>query len=57
MPFMNQAFSLRRINRVFNSISVSSRIVVLALIPVVGFLANGLTYISGEGEVGIYPTE
>ena len=29
-----------------------TRIVVLALIPVVGFLANGLTYVSGEGDVG-----
>ena len=28
-----------------------ARIVVLALIPVVGFLANGITYVSGEGEV------
>ncbi len=28
-----------------------TRIVVLALIPVVGFLANGLTYVSGEGDV------
>ncbi len=34
------------------SFSVRTRIVVLALIPVVGFLANGLTYISGEGDVG-----
>ncbi|MGE5771857.1 MAG: hypothetical protein ACM3Z4_07415 [Hyphomicrobiales bacterium] len=29
-----------------------TRIVNLALIPVAGFLANGLTYISGEGDVG-----
>ena len=29
-----------------------TRIIVLALIPVVGFLANGLTYVSGEGDVG-----
>jgi methyl-accepting chemotaxis protein len=34
------------------SISVRARIVALALIPVIGFLANGLTYISGEGDVG-----
>jgi methyl-accepting chemotaxis protein len=32
--------------------SVRSRIIVLALIPVVGFLANGMTYVSGEEEVG-----
>ena len=29
-----------------------SRIIVLALIPVVGFVANGLTYLSGERDVG-----
>jgi methyl-accepting chemotaxis protein len=34
------------------SISVRARIIALALIPVIGFLANGLTYISGEGDVG-----
>jgi methyl-accepting chemotaxis protein len=34
------------------SFSVRTRIVVLALIPVAGFLANGMTYISGEGDVG-----
>ena len=34
------------------SISVRTRIIALALIPVIGFLANGLTYISGEGDVG-----
>ena len=39
-------------SRLLNSISVRSRIIVLALIPVVGFLANGLTYVSGEGDVG-----
>ena len=34
------------------SLSVRTRIIVLALIPVVGFLANGLTYVSGESDVG-----
>ena len=34
------------------SFSVRTRIVVLALIPVAGFLANGVTYVSGEGDVG-----
>jgi methyl-accepting chemotaxis protein len=37
--------------RLMGSLSVRTRIVVLALIPVVGFLANGLTYISSESEV------
>ena len=31
------------------SFSVRTPIIVLALIPVAGFLANGLTYVSGEG--------
>ncbi len=34
------------------SISVRTRIIVLALIPVLGFVTNGLTYISGERDVG-----
>jgi methyl-accepting chemotaxis protein len=38
--------------RMLTSVSVRTRIVVLALIPVAGFLANGLTYTSGEGDVG-----
>ena len=38
--------------RLVASLSVRTRIVVLALIPVVGFIANGLTYVSSEGEVG-----
>jgi methyl-accepting chemotaxis protein len=37
--------------RLMGSLSVRTRIVVLALIPVVGFVANGLTYVSSESEV------
>jgi methyl-accepting chemotaxis protein len=37
--------------RLLSSISVRTRIIILAAIPVVGFVANGLTFISGEGEV------
>jgi HAMP domain-containing protein len=40
-----------RATNLLTSFSVRTRIVILALIPVVGFLANGLTYVSGEGEV------
>jgi methyl-accepting chemotaxis protein len=40
-----------RLSRLLTSFSVRTRIVVLAVIPVVGFLANGLTYISGEHDV------
>ena len=43
---------ITRLNRLLTSFSVRTRIVVLALIPVVGFVANGLTYLSGESDVG-----
>ena len=37
--------------RIVSSYSVRSRIIVLALIPVVGFLANGVNFMSSEGTV------
>ena len=37
--------------RRLESVSVRSRIAAVALIPVIGFLANGLTYLSSEREV------
>src|SRR5271167_73009 len=52
MRFINLPFSAIRLSRLLTSISVRTRIIVLALFPVVGFLANGLTYFSGEGAVG-----
>ncbi len=52
LRFIGLAFAFNRLDRLLTSISVRSRIVVLALIPVVGFLANGLTYVSGEAGVG-----
>ena len=52
MPFIKLSFPFNRLTRLLTSISVRTRIIVLALIPVVGFLANGLTYVSGEGDVG-----
>ena len=39
-----------RLSRLLAGISVRTRIVVLALIPVVGFLANGMTFVSNERE-------
>ncbi len=42
---------LNRLARLLATMSVRTRIVVLAAIPVVGFLANGLTYLSGERDV------
>ena len=41
-----------RAARLVASLSVRTRIIVLAMIPVVGFIANGMTYVSGEGGVG-----
>ena len=52
MRFIRSSVCIQPADRLLTSISVRSRIVVLALIPVVGFLANGLTYVSGEGDVG-----
>jgi len=51
LPFTPSLVS-NRLSRALTSFSVRTRVIVLALIPVVGFLANGLTYISGEGAVG-----
>ena len=39
------------IARLLSALSVRTRIAVLALIPVAGFLANGVAYLSGEAEV------
>src|SRR3569833_2968824 len=51
MPMKRLAL-LRRLPRLLSSLSVRSRIVVLALIPVAGFAANGFTYLAGEDAVG-----
>jgi len=39
-------------SRWLGALSVRSRIILLALIPVAGFIANGASYIAGEREVG-----
>ncbi len=52
MRFTNLLIPFTRPARLLASVSVRTRIIVLALIPVVGFLANGLTYVAGEGDVG-----
>ena len=52
MRSINLLLPFNRLTRLLASFSVRTRIVVLAVIPVVGFLANGLTYVSGEGDVG-----
>ena len=40
-----------RLNRLLAGVSVRTRVILLAIIPVVGFLANGLTYFAGENDV------
>ena len=40
-----------RLGRLLTSVSVRTRVILLALIPVIGFLANGLTYVAGENDV------
>ena len=52
MRHANFSIPFDRLTGLLTAISVRTRIIVLALIPVIGFLANGLTYISGEGDVG-----
>jgi methyl-accepting chemotaxis protein len=52
MPFLNLTSLFNRLHRLLTSISVRTRIIILALIPVIGFLANGLTYVAGENDVG-----
>ena len=47
LPFMGPASPARLISRV----SVRTRIVAIAVIPVIGFLANGIAFTSGETEV------
>ncbi len=43
--------SFARLPRLLNAVSVRTRIVVLALIPVAAFMATGLIYLTGEREV------
>jgi len=52
MQLSNLSLPFRWLTRAVGSLSVRTRIIVLAVIPIVGFLANGLTYVSGEGKVG-----
>jgi methyl-accepting chemotaxis protein len=38
--------------RIFSKLSVRSRIIVLGVIPVIGFFAGGLAFLTGDAEVG-----
>ena len=52
MRLKNLLLPFNRLTGLLTSISVRTRIIVLALIPVIGFITNGLTYVSGEGDIG-----
>ncbi len=45
-------FVVRKLAQRLAAISVRNRIIVLALIPAIGFLINGITYVVGEQDVG-----
>ena len=40
------------ITQIFSRLSVRARIVVLGVVPVIGFLAIGIAYLTGDAEVG-----
>ncbi len=52
LPF-KRSIHFPRLGRLLFSFSVRTRIIVLALVPVAGFLANGLTYVAGERDVDV----
>lgn len=51
MRFRTQLLSSLSLNRLLTRFSVRTRIIVLALAPLVGFAANAFTYSAGEREV------
>ena len=51
MRLFDFALPLKYASRLLASVSVRTRIVVLALIPVAGFVAVGATYMRGEADV------
>ncbi len=52
MRALKLPFRVRNPARLLTSISVRNRIIVLALVPAIGFLINGVTYFVGEQDVG-----
>jgi methyl-accepting chemotaxis protein len=51
MRFRTQLLSSLSLNRLLTRFSVRTRIIVLAVAPLVGFAANAITYSAGEREV------
>ena len=52
MRLLEFLLPFKHLTRVLTAFSVRTRIVVLAMIPVAGFIANGMTYVAGEDDVG-----
>ncbi|MGA7971527.1 MAG: methyl-accepting chemotaxis protein [Pseudolabrys sp.] len=52
MRALKLPFAARSPGRLLCAMSVRNRIIVLALIPAIGFLINGVTYVLGERDVG-----
>lgn len=50
-PLRGLVMPLRRANRLGSTLPVRGRIVTLALIPVIGFAAAGISYICCEGQI------
>jgi methyl-accepting chemotaxis protein len=51
MSLLKLSLATNWLNRLLCSFSVHTRLILLALVPVAGFLANGLTYVAGESDV------
>jgi methyl-accepting chemotaxis protein len=49
---MRLGFLPQDLRRLAGSVSVRARVIMLALIPVIGFAANGITYMMSERDVG-----
>ena len=52
MRALKLPFMVRGPARLLSAMSVRNRIIVLALIPAIGFLINGVTYVLGKRDVG-----
>src|SRR5271163_3631708 len=52
-PSSRRSFgSLMNIAQIFSRLSVRARIIVLGVIPLIGFVATGIAFVTGDAEVG-----
>jgi methyl-accepting chemotaxis protein len=52
MTFTPITVSTTLLSRQLAALSVRKRLIILAVVPLLGFLASGLTYVAGEDAVG-----